>query len=175
MRVRLFSLLLLAALGVSLGALVAQAAQQKHGHTLTARLTGAAETPKGAPGASGQVVVTINDDSGRVCWTFSGLKGLGGAALAAHIHKGAPGTSGPVVVPFSNGFKMKGCVTAKVSLAKTIAEHPTRYYVNVHTVKYPQGVVRGQLQRAGGTATSTGMSTTTTTDDKGGSQGGDGY
>ena len=65
--------------------------------------------------------------------------------LASHIHKGAAGTAGPVVVPLGAAYKAKGCTKAPAKVVAAIEEHPSSYYVNIHTTKYPAGAIRGQL------------------------------
>jgi hypothetical protein len=116
--------------------------------TLKASLTGAAEVPNlGAPGASGKVTLTLNTVSGRVCWTFSALKRLGGTPNAAHIHRGRAGVAGGVVVPLGAAYRRQGCTTATVSLVNQILANPGRYYVNLHNASYPGGTARGQLKR----------------------------
>ena len=115
---------------------------------LKASLSGSVEVPPGAPNGSGNAAVTLNDQTGRVCWTFTGLKNLQGAANAAHIHKGKAGVAGAVVVPFGAAFKAHGCTTVAVATVKQILAHPGRYYVNVHNTKFPAGTVRGQLKPA---------------------------
>src|SRR5581483_11147157 len=70
---------------------------------VSAKLTGGAETPKGAPAGGGLAVVHLNAATGRVCWAFSGIKGIAGMT-AAHIHKGGPHVAGPVVVPFGGKY-----------------------------------------------------------------------
>ena len=122
------------------------ATSQEH---LTASLTGAAEVPDpGAPNGKGNVSFTIDKGTGKVCWRFSGLSGLEGKPLLAHIHKGKAGTAGDVVVPLGEKYARTGCVTAKKSLVNAILAKPGNYYANVHTDEYPAGVVRGQLKAA---------------------------
>jgi hypothetical protein len=116
--------------------------------TLKATLTGAAEVPmRGAPGASGKATVTLNDATGRVCWTFSALRNLGGALNAAHIHRGRSGQAGAVVVPLGATYRRQGCTTVTVAVVRQILAHPGRYYVNVHNAAYPGGTARGQLKK----------------------------
>jgi hypothetical protein len=112
------------------------------GTTLTVKLTGAAETPKGAVAGKGTAAITIN--GAKVCWKFSGLTGID-KPTAAHIHKGLAGTAGPVLVPFGAAFKATGCTTTKATITKAILATPSNYYVNVHTAKFPAGAVRAQL------------------------------
>jgi hypothetical protein len=110
---------------------------------LGAKLTGGVEVPKGSPTARGIVNLELKSSTGQVCWTFQ-IVGLG-PATAAHIHKAPAGKAGPVVVPFGGAFKTKGCTNAAKSLIEAIESHPNSYYVNVHTAKYPNGAIRGQL------------------------------
>jgi hypothetical protein len=58
----------------------------------------------------------------------------------------AADVAGPVVVGLTapNAFGISfGCTTSPV--ADQIAADPSAYYVNVHTVDFPAGAVRGQL------------------------------
>jgi len=110
--------------------------------TLKAKLLGTVEVPKGSPTGKGTATITITGS--KVCWkfTFSGID----KPLASHIHKAPAGKAGPIVVPFGGAFKSSGCTTApSAGLAKAIAAHPSAYYVNIHTKKYPAGAIRGQL------------------------------
>ena len=66
----------------------------------------------------------------------------------AHIHMGALGVMGNVVVPFTpainftnfdtTGFAY-GAVQVDPMLAANITANPAGYYVNVHSVTYPNG------------------------------------
>jgi hypothetical protein len=111
--------------------------------TLRATLSGKVEVPKGAPGGKGTATVTVDESSGKVCWTFK-VAGTD-KPMAAHIHRGGPGKAGPVVVPFGKAYAAKGCTTAPKNVADAIYKKPASYYVNIHTAKYPAGAVRGQL------------------------------
>ena len=142
MRVRVLVACLLALGCVPALALAGASAGTK---TLTTTMKGAKEVPKGAPKGSGKAVVTLNASTGKVCWTFSNLKGLD-KVTASHIHQAPVGKAGNVVVPFFAGtLKAKGCVTASKSVVAAIVKKPNGYYVNIHTVKYPAGAIRGQL------------------------------
>jgi hypothetical protein len=110
---------------------------------LEAKLAGANETPKGAPGGKGSADVVLTGT--KVCWEFK-YSGIG-KPTAAHIHKGKPGTAGPVVVPFGSAFKRSGCTTAPAAVANAIVKNPAGYYVNIHTAKFPGGAIRGQLEK----------------------------
>lgn len=112
--------------------------------TLHATLSGKKEVPKAGSG-TGSARLTLDAKKGRICYSIS-LKGVG-TAVAGHIHKGGKSTAGPVFVAlFAKATKKpKGCVSAKKSAVRAIRRHPGRYYVNVHTAKYPGGAARGQL------------------------------
>jgi hypothetical protein len=112
--------------------------------TIKTTMLGKNEVPKGSPTASGTATITLNAQTGKVCWTFK-VKGLD-TVDASHIHKAPKGKSGNVVVAFFAGkLKTKGCVSAPKSLVAAIIKTPTAYYVNIHTVKYAGGSIRGQL------------------------------
>jgi len=112
---------------------------------VTVHMKGSLEVPKGSPTGTGTFKYQLIPSKKKVCYTLTWSRI--GTALASHIHKGGKGTSGPVVIPLSLSTPVKhsGCVTAKRSLILAIQAHPGRYYVNVHTAKYPAGAVRGQL------------------------------
>ena len=142
MRTRVLVVCLLGLLCIPALALAAVSAGTK---SFTTTLLGSNEVPKGAPNGSGKAVVTLNSGTGKVCWTFSSLKGIS-KVNASHIHKAPKGKSGPVVVAFFTGaLKTKGCVKASKSLITAIEKSPSAYYVNIHTAKYPAGAIRGQL------------------------------
>jgi hypothetical protein len=66
----------------------------------------------------------------------------------AHIHTGAAGVDGaPVVKLDVDGLKSDLCVAAEPDALKPIVASPGDYYVNIHTVAFPKGALRGQLQK----------------------------
>jgi hypothetical protein len=141
-----------AALGIALPAagVAAGFATKK----VSATLNGAAEVPKGSPKGSGTAVVKLNATTRKACWTIK-VKGID-KPLSAHVHKAPPGKTGPVVIPLGARFAKTGCVTVPkpkktkanphpVDVLVAVAKHPRAYYVNVHTNKYLDGAIRGQL------------------------------
>ena len=110
------------------------------------KLTGKAETPRGAPHGAGNAVIALHDHAREVCWRFSRLHGFSGATFS-HVHHAPPGESGPIVVPLSTVGKLhhRGCVHVSASVLGAIAKDPHAYYVNIHSTAYPGGAVRGQL------------------------------
>jgi hypothetical protein len=111
-----------------------------------AHLLGKSEIPKGAPNGKGTVKIAIT--GAKVCWKFVSVVGID-KPLVSHIHKGGAKTAaGPVVVPLGDAFRNSGCTVSTVAVDRAIERHPSRYYVNIHTPKYPLGAIRGQLHAA---------------------------
>jgi CHRD domain len=114
--------------------------------TLKASMRGSGEVGKGSPVGSGTAVIKLYRSAGKACWTLS-VKGLD-KTLSAHVHKAATKKTGPVVIPLGARFAKKGCVTGlKAKTIDAIVKNPAGYYVNVHTKKYLNGAIRGQLHR----------------------------
>lgn len=122
--------------------------------TFSTSLRGAAEVPgPGDPDGTGTASIVVTPVLNQVCWSITVAK-ITLPAMAAHIHQGAANVAGPIVVtlspPDAQGVA-NGCVSGV--LATTIAgilDHPSGYYVNVHTTDFPDGAVRGQLTGNGG-------------------------
>jgi hypothetical protein len=73
-----------------------------------------------------------------------------GKPQAGHIHAAPKGENGDIVVPLTapsagNPAAFGGCKNVNSDLLGRIAANPANYYVNVHTSRYPDGAVRGQL------------------------------
>ena len=88
-------------------------------------------------------------DSGQLCFGIT-VRDLD-APVAAHIHRGGPSVMGPVVLPLTQPADgdpgaSSGCVAVDSKLANELLKRPSRFYVNVHTGKFPNGAIRGQLK-----------------------------
>ena len=114
--------------------------------TLTAAMTGANETPPVKSTGTGTAKITVDVTHNQVCWNLSVQK-LQGTVTQAHIHRGPAGKAGPIVLHLSppTGGSSHGCKGVGPPLARGIVKHPDAYYVNVHSSKFPDGEVRGQL------------------------------
>src|SRR3954470_12163860 len=112
---------------------------------LKGTFSGKAENPPGDLDGKGKAEITVDTKSGKVCWEYTGIKGID-KPVATHIHKAKKGSSGPIVVDFMSA-KLKGCVTATKSVAKDLAKNPAGYYANIHTAAFPGGAIRAQLAR----------------------------
>jgi hypothetical protein len=105
-------------------------------------------TPKQdhATASHGKGTFTGDIAGGKLKFTLK-FSGLTGPATAAHIHMGSVGKSGPVVVPLCGPCTspVTGTVAISAAVIKDIEKGAA--YVNVHTAKYPNGEIRGQLAK----------------------------
>jgi hypothetical protein len=144
MRIRVAAVSLLAAAGVGGATAAAGTAATRKNTVVNVQLAGKNEVPKGAPAGSAHAKLSLLGKTGKVCWSFSKLKGFK-KPTAAHIHKGNKGKAGPILVPLGGTFKLHGCVTAPAATIAAIQKSPKAYYVNIHNARYPDGAVRSQL------------------------------
>jgi hypothetical protein len=149
---RLAVTVVLAAAILSPAALAAKAPPKKlKVTTVSATLNGKAVPTKSSPGkgsptGSGRITIKLDPNAGTACWTITVTKL--DKTLSAHVHKGKAGQSGPVTIPLGDVFAKKGCVSLRTAVLNTVAKSPKLYYVDVHTKRFVNGAIRGQL-RAG--------------------------
>ena len=120
------------------------------GHVI---LTGQAAKPRGELRGTGSVTICIDKVANSISFSFDQLL-VSGRPTAGHIHLGTAGTAGRVVFPFAapgmidplaGEIQWSGTATATKSAISSLISNPRNYYVNVHTKKFPNGAVRGQL------------------------------
>lgn len=152
---RLRFLIAVAAAGCAAALLLLAQAQGTVQRTVTAKfamLRGSHEVDAdgnlGAGDPDGRGSFTGIVQGGRLCFGITVAKI--GTPVAAHVHKGKVGKQGAVAItlkaPKRGGHgASSGCVSASSDVLADIAEHPGRYYVNVHTSAFPDGAIRGQL------------------------------
>ncbi len=100
----------------------------------------------GAKTGSVSSTFVLDTKKNTLCYLVK-TTGLTGIA-EAHIHSGAKGMDGSDVVPLlpaKFNAKAATCVNVAPKVLSDIAMNPAMYYLNVHTAKYPDGAVRGQL------------------------------
>ena len=123
---------------------------------LEAKLKGKNEVPgPGSRKGKGEIDVDVKPTKEKLCFDFE-VKKLD-PMVAGHIHKGDSETAGPVKVTLFEDEEgldgdgaYEGCVKkVKAKLLDKIAAAPEKYYVNLHTVDYPDGAIRGQLELSG--------------------------
>lgn len=111
--------------------------------TFTAEMLGSAEVPANDSAGKGTAEFIVDTDTKKVAWTMS-AEGLTGDATAAHAHGPASATeTAPPVIDMSGAMMMKG--SADITEAQWTDMKAGKYYVNVHTAKFPDGEIRGQL------------------------------
>lgn len=160
--------LALAGGGVLLLAGSLAAADHGGGKKFRARLDGGHETPSISTAAAGQFRATLNAAGDELSYelTYSGLEG--GNTLFAHVHLGQTGVAGGVMFFLCGGGGKPACpnveatVTGTVTAADVIgpggqgiaagqfdevirAMRSGLSYANVHTVSFPSGEIRGQV------------------------------
>lgn len=118
---------------------------------LRAHLTGDAEVPAIATAATGEAEVTVNVKTGEICYSAP-ASGLSSPRTATTLHRGPTYATGPII-RLTNTPAQSFCGTAPTTSpdqpnAFDLAADPTSYYINVHTLNYPGGEIRGQLELA---------------------------
>ena len=122
-------------------------------YVATTQMSGANENPPvTGTTSSGTATATLDGDELTVTGTFSGLSSdlQEVAGSAAHVHQAAMGANGPVVFSLTvtaGAGGRTGSFTGTRSLSgdEQKAFKDGLFYVNVHTVNYMGGEVRGQF------------------------------
>ena len=87
--------------------------------------------------------ITLDLKKLTACWKLT-VTGIG-PPLSAHVHKGRAGENGVVRIPLGATYEPQGCVLIDRATLLAVGRAPRSYYVNVHTRKYSNGAIRGQL------------------------------
>jgi hypothetical protein len=119
---------------------------QAAGESYTTTLSAAEEVPPTDSKGTGQVQATYDPASKMLKWSIT-YEGLTGDATAAHFHGPAdPGANAPPVVPIPDD-KLTSPIEGEATLTDAQAADLAagKIYFNVHTAKYPDGEIRGQL------------------------------
>lgn len=115
----------------------------------SADLTGAAEVPAADSAGTGKVDATLDTDTKMLTWSIT-YDGLSGAATAAHFHGPAKeGENAGPVVPIPDD-KLASPIAGEATLddAQMADLQGGLWYFNVHTEKFPDGELRGQVMKA---------------------------
>jgi len=113
----------------------------------TAYLNGAQQVPAAATSATGYARVDLNEGAGTITFTVV-FNGLTSAQTLSHIHAPAPiGANASVIIDFGTVGGTSGTISGTRSITPTqIAQlRAHQGYVNVHSVNFPNGEIRGQL------------------------------
>jgi CHRD domain len=139
------------ALAVLCAVVFAVPASAARSGTVSTKLTGKEEVPPIFTKGRGKAEIKPKPDELEICYKLK-VSDLHSPTREAHIHKGPPGTNGPRVVnltppPGTDGEIDMCQPEPNRNLLIAISKHPHRYYVNIHTVEFPEGEVRGNLER----------------------------
>ena len=168
---------LAAVLSVSTFSIVLNSAkvQAQEGQTFSASLSGKDEVPPTESNSTGTAKFQVDENSSQVSYwvNVTGIKEIN----QAHIHNGTEGQNGDIVVTLTKNKSAKGNddlpnIGFSGNITKDDLQGPLKdkeltdlvslmndgnAYVNVHTDKYPDGAIRGQI--SSGEASTVGMST----------------
>ncbi|WP_353645410.1 CHRD domain-containing protein [Mesorhizobium sp. WSM2239] len=114
---------------------------------MSATLDAAQVVPPNDSAGQGTADITFDTESKKLDWTIE-YSGLTGDATAAHFHGPAPkGENAGVAVPIED--TTSGATgTATLTDAQAADLVAGRYYVNIHTAAYPDGEIRGQVEKS---------------------------
>jgi|RhiMetdeSRZDD1v2_1073273.scaffolds.fasta_scaffold1012337_2 CHRD domain len=107
-----------------------------------ADLKGSKEVPAADSAATGKANITYDDKSKKLSWVVT-YSGLSGEPTAAHFHgPAAAGKNAGPVVDISGDIK-KG--SAELTAEQAADLKAGKWYLNIHTEKFPDGEIRGQV------------------------------
>lgn len=110
----------------------------------TSEMTGTAAVPPTDSAATGTVELMLDTEAKTVAWVVT-TEGMSGEPTASHVHGPASATeaAGPQIDTLAT---LAG--TAPITDEQIADLNAGMYYYNVHTAKYPDGEIRGQLMLA---------------------------
>jgi len=118
-------------------------------------LSGANEIPANTSTATGTVDGVLDQESRILSINIMYSDSVSGDSTSAdsvftptgwHIHKAAADSTGPVVIDFGTTFTSPFAFKDTLTEAQVADLKAGLYYVNIHTAKYPEGEIRGQLK-----------------------------
>ncbi|KAJ1457616.1 CHRD domain-containing protein [Pelagophyceae sp. CCMP2097] len=102
------------------------------------------EVPDGAGSTTGSGSIALSYYNTKVCFMLEVSDDV--TPKSMNIHSGLVGESGGPVVTFSQvaSGSLSGCVDNSDGTIETILYSPSSFYVNLHSVEFPGGAIRGQ-------------------------------
>ncbi|MEO9230634.1 MAG: CHRD domain-containing protein [Devosia sp.] len=117
-----------------------------------ADLTAAQETPATDSTGTGTLDASYDTSAKTLSWTVT-YSGLTGDVTAAHFHgPAAAGAKAPPVVPVSAPYASPIKGSATLTAQQTSDLQAGMWYFNLHTAKYPDGELRGQVTEGDGSS-----------------------
>lgn len=110
-----------------------------------ADLQAKSEVPAADSTATGSADITVDTETKKISWKVT-VSGLSGDATAAHFHGPAKEgeNAGPVVDVSANYQEGSADLTDEQRQQLEAGQ----WYLNVHTEKFPDGEIRGQVMKA---------------------------
>ncbi len=118
-----------------------------HLSTFVAVINSGQEVPPNTSNAIGTAFVTVDVDTGQLCFSITFTPDLlTSPETAAHFHSPAkPGVNADIVVPLPLGSPKNGCAPDPLTPEQIADLNAGLWYVNVHTETNPGGEIRGQV------------------------------
>lgn len=128
------------------------APERRHGaENFWVYLTGNELRDGGDREGRGAALLELNPDQERVCYVTQ-WKRLEGAVTGFHLHNAPRRNDGGHWIDFFNDRHFDGeertvsdCVRSPRWKIQRIIDHPSDFYLNVHTTAHEKGAIRGQL------------------------------
>jgi len=142
MRLSLATFAAAAALSIAFAAAPALASEVKYQTVLS----GQSETPPNDSKGTGTVDATYDTDTKTLTWSIT-YQDLSGDVTAAHFHGPAKaGDKAGPVVPIPDPLASPISGSATLTDAQYDDLNKGLWYFNLHTAKFPDGELRGQMQ-----------------------------
>lgn len=104
------------------------------------------EVPPVSSDGRGLLRAELDTRTSRLSWVVS-YSGLTGPVTAAHFHGPAlPGQNAGIVVPLTGDLTSVITGSAVLTPAQRADLLSGRWYINLHTARYPDGEIRGQVR-----------------------------
>lgn len=116
-------------------------------HQFGARLNGAQEVPPVATAATGVATMTLNAN-GSLTYNVT-VTGMTGNAAHLHLAPFGSGIPGGIEVPLLGGPTTWAGTSLPLAAGQIEDLQTKRWYVNVHSLAFPNGQIRGQVVPAG--------------------------
>lgn len=97
------------------------------------------------PEGTGSAFLEVGDSTIRFRIRTENL----GKVVATHLHEGPVGVNGPMAHELNPGFTgelLEGSSGVSPELAAAVVRNPSGYYVKLHSLRFPGGAIRGQLE-----------------------------
>ena len=94
--------------------------------------------------ASGRATLSVSAATNELCWQISELKNVG-TPTQVRLFINFAGSKGAGGNRLAVPYKAAGCLAKTELFLRELQRKPDTIYLSVHSVKYPEGAVRGAL------------------------------